>query len=107
MLEPDRFPEGDPPPVSLAHRAVIEAELSRLRGASDADLWERACASWAGLDEPIELGYAQWRCAEALLFAGEARDDAADLPGSRSAASRCGTAGTSDPNSASASPTAS
>jgi DNA-binding CsgD family transcriptional regulator len=79
MLEPDHFPEGDPPPSSLAHRAVIEAELSRLRGSSDADLWRRAAASWAGLDEPLELGYAQWRCAEALLFAGQARDDAAGL----------------------------
>jgi DNA-binding CsgD family transcriptional regulator len=79
MLEPDNFPEGDPPPASLAHRAVVEAELSRLRGESDADLWERACASWARLEEPLELGYAQWRCAEALLFAGEARDDATDL----------------------------
>jgi DNA-binding CsgD family transcriptional regulator len=79
MLDPDHFPEGDPPPSSLAHRAVIEAELSRLRGSSDADLWRRATASWAGLDEPLELGYAQWRCAEALLFAGQARDAAAEL----------------------------
>jgi DNA-binding CsgD family transcriptional regulator len=79
MLESDHFPEGDAPPSSLAHRAVIEAELSRLRGTSDADLWRRAVASWAGLDEPLELGYAQWRCAEALLFAGEARNDATDL----------------------------
>jgi DNA-binding CsgD family transcriptional regulator/tetratricopeptide (TPR) repeat protein len=79
MLEPHHFPEGDPPPSSLAHRAVMEAELSRLRGRSDADLWRRATDSWARLDEPLELGYAQWRSAEALLFAGEARDDAADL----------------------------
>jgi DNA-binding CsgD family transcriptional regulator/tetratricopeptide (TPR) repeat protein len=79
MLELDHFPEGDPPPSSLAHRAVIEAELSRLRSSSDADLWRRAAASWAGLNEPLELAYAQWRCAEALLLAGEARSDATDL----------------------------
>ena len=79
ILEPDHFPEGDAPPSSLAHRAVIEAELSRLRGSSDPDLWRRAAASWAGLDEPLELGYARWRCAEALLRAGEARDEAAEL----------------------------
>jgi DNA-binding NarL/FixJ family response regulator len=58
---------------------VIDAELSRLRGSSDADLWRRATASWTGLDEPLELAYAQWRCAEALLLAGGARGDAADL----------------------------
>ena len=79
MLETDHFPEGDPPPSSLAHRAVIEAELSRLRGTSDGDLWRRTTAAWTDLDEPLELAYAQWRCAEALLLAGEARGDAADL----------------------------
>jgi DNA-binding CsgD family transcriptional regulator/tetratricopeptide (TPR) repeat protein len=79
MLEPEHFPEGDAPPSSLAHRAVIEGELSRLRGRSDADLWRRAAAAWADLDEPLELGYVQWRGAEALLLAGEARHDATDL----------------------------
>jgi DNA-binding CsgD family transcriptional regulator/tetratricopeptide (TPR) repeat protein len=79
MLEADHFPEGDAPPSSLAHRAVIEAELSRLRGSSDADLWRRAAAAWTGLDEPLEVGYAEWRCAEALLLAGEGRGEATEL----------------------------
>jgi DNA-binding CsgD family transcriptional regulator len=86
MLETDHFPEGDPPPSSLAHRAMIEAELSRLRSSSDADLWRRAAAAWTGLGEPLELAYAQWRCAEALLLAGEARSDAAALLGAVAAA---------------------
>jgi DNA-binding CsgD family transcriptional regulator len=79
MLEPDHFPEGDAPPSSLAHRAVIDAELSRLRGRSDPGLWERAVQSWTGLDEPLELAYAQWRKAEALLLGGEARANAGAL----------------------------
>jgi DNA-binding CsgD family transcriptional regulator len=88
MLDADRFPEGNPPPSSLAHRAVIEAERSRLRGRSDAALWRRASASWTGLEEPLEHAYAQWRCAEALLLAGEARDDAAALLAAAASAAR-------------------
>jgi hypothetical protein len=59
MLEPGRFPEGDPPPSTLAHRAVMEAERSRLRGGSDADHWRRATERWTPLDEPLGLAYAQ------------------------------------------------
>jgi DNA-binding CsgD family transcriptional regulator/tetratricopeptide (TPR) repeat protein len=79
MLQPDHFPEGDAPPSALAHRAVIDAELSRLRRRSDPALWQRAATSWTGLGEPLELAYAQWRQAEALLLAGGARGDAGDL----------------------------
>ena len=79
MLDPDQYADGDAPPSSLAHRTVIEAELSRLHGRSDPELWRHATESWTGLDEPLELAYAQWRHAEALLLASQARDDAAAL----------------------------
>ena len=79
MLHPERFPEGDPPPSSLAHRAVIDAELSRLRGRSDPELWMQAAARWSDLDEPLEVAHARWRQAEALLLAGEERGHARTL----------------------------
>jgi DNA-binding CsgD family transcriptional regulator len=79
MLQSDNFPDGDPPPSSLAHRAVVEAETSRLRGRSDADSWKQATERWTDLEEPLELAYAEWRLAEALLLAGAARGEASSV----------------------------
>jgi DNA-binding NarL/FixJ family response regulator len=79
MLDPRGFPEGDPPPAALAHRAVIDAETSRLRGRSDADLWSHAAERWNDLEEPLELAYVQWRSAEALLLGGVRRGEAGTL----------------------------
>jgi DNA-binding SARP family transcriptional activator len=88
VIAPERFPEGDPPPLPLAYRAVIEAELSRLRGRGNPSLWRRAAERWLDLDEPLELAYAQWRQAEALLRAGEGRHEAGELLASAAASVR-------------------
>jgi len=40
---------------------VIEAELSRLSGRSEASLWSRAAEHWTSLDEPLERAAAEWR----------------------------------------------
>jgi DNA-binding CsgD family transcriptional regulator len=79
ILAPERYPEGEPLPSALAHRAVIEAETSRLRGRSEAALWSRAVAAWSRLEQPLERAHAQWRQAEALLLAGTGRPEASEL----------------------------
>jgi DNA-binding CsgD family transcriptional regulator len=79
VLAPERYPEGGPLPSALAHRAVIEAEVSRLEGRSEAGLWRLAAEGWSELDEPLERAYAASREAEALLLAGERRKEAGDL----------------------------
>jgi DNA-binding CsgD family transcriptional regulator len=79
ILAPERYPEGEALQAALAHRAVVEAETSRLRGLSDARLWSRAAETWSRLEEPLEHAYAEWRHAEALLLAGEGRDEAGEL----------------------------
>jgi DNA-binding CsgD family transcriptional regulator len=53
-----------------AERATWHAERSRLAGSSDPDAWHTAAASWQDLDCPPRAGYAWWRQAEALLYAG-------------------------------------
>lgn len=79
VLAPERHEEGDPSPAAIAHRAVAEAEASRVAGRSDPGAWETAARRWAELAMPLERAYANWRAAEALLLAGEDRGTAAEL----------------------------
>ena len=88
VLAPEQFPEGSPPPTPIAYRAVVEAELSRLGGGSDAELWRRAAAAWEELEAPLERCYAEIRGAEALLVAGGERKEAERLLSKAAASAR-------------------
>jgi ATP/maltotriose-dependent transcriptional regulator MalT len=79
VLAPDRFEEGTPAPLALAYRAVARAESSRAGGESDPAAWGAAAALWDDIEMPIERAYAEWRQAEALLMASEARSVAQEL----------------------------
>ena len=60
-------------PRIRAYAIFGDAELSRLAGRSDAELWEKVASdSWDRLSEPYPAAYARWREAEALLLAGVA-----------------------------------
>ncbi|HXQ56741.1 MAG TPA: response regulator transcription factor, partial [Actinomycetes bacterium] len=71
-------PEGTegtaPTPPTEALAALCEAELARLDGRSDPQLWEAAAKAWERLGEPYPIAYARWRQAEALLLAGFGRE---------------------------------
>jgi DNA-binding NarL/FixJ family response regulator len=51
-----------------------EAELARLLGRNDAELWAAAARAWERLGEPYPATYARWREAEALLLGGAGRE---------------------------------
>jgi DNA-binding CsgD family transcriptional regulator/tetratricopeptide (TPR) repeat protein len=57
----------DPPPDAAAIIALSWAELSRVRGEPDSDLWTTAAEQMTKLDMPWPVSYAQWRLAEVLL----------------------------------------
>ncbi len=54
-----------------AERATWHAERTRLAGASDPGAWHAAAQAWQDLGFPHAAGYACWREAEALLYAGQ------------------------------------
>ncbi len=62
-----------PPPVK-AEGVTGVAELARLGGHSDPDLWAAAAKAWERLGEPYPTAYARWREAEALLLGGVVRE---------------------------------
>jgi DNA-binding CsgD family transcriptional regulator len=71
-------------PGSFAHTAAADnvawlAEWSRVNGASDPELWERAASAWDALTRPHRAAYARWRQAEALLARQGGRTRAADV----------------------------
>ena len=59
--------------------ATGDAELSRLRGPAEPQLWASAVAAWEATGFPLPAVYCRWRHAEALLAAGGHREEAADL----------------------------
>ena len=79
VLSPERYPEGTPPPAALTWRVVIDAEMSRLAGSSDPELWHAVAERWTELSDPLERTYAEWREAEASLVAGGNRGAAGAL----------------------------
>jgi DNA-binding CsgD family transcriptional regulator len=58
------------PPRVEAEAVTGEAELARLQGRKDAELWAAAAKAWERLGEPYPTTYARWREAEALLLGG-------------------------------------
>jgi len=62
------------PPRVKAEGVTGVAELARLGGHSDPDLWAAAAKAWERLGEPYPTAYAHWRQAEALLLGGLGRE---------------------------------
>lgn len=58
-------------PETAAHRAQMEAELSRAGGRSDAALWDEATRRWSDLGMTPAATYCAWRQAEAQVGAGD------------------------------------
>ena len=77
LLVPDRW-LGSPPPETVARGLQAAAELERLRDASDPTTWSTVAGRWAELDFKLELAYARWRQAEAVLAGGRAKADASE-----------------------------
>jgi DNA-binding CsgD family transcriptional regulator len=63
-----------PTPRTEAQAVLCQAELARLDGRTDPDLWEAAAKAWERLGEPYPTAYARWRQAEALLLGGLGRE---------------------------------
>jgi DNA-binding CsgD family transcriptional regulator len=73
QVTPDPFTPGPLRPTAAADYAIWQAEWSRLRDESDAEMWEQAATSWDALTRPHRAAYARWRQAEALLAAPQGR----------------------------------
>lgn len=59
-----------PWPEVVALRRQVEAELTRVDGRPDAELWREVAGRWSELARPYESSYARWRQAQALVAAG-------------------------------------
>jgi DNA-binding CsgD family transcriptional regulator/tetratricopeptide (TPR) repeat protein len=73
-LSPEGADGTVPTPRTEAQAALGQAELARLDGASDPDLWAAAATAWERLGEPYPAAYARLREAEALLLGGRGRE---------------------------------
>ena len=65
-------------PQADAWHAACQAEMSRLDGISDADLWADAAAAFGALPMPYQQAYAKWRQAEVTLGGHGSRTSAAE-----------------------------
>ena len=66
-------------PSTRAAIAAVEAEWTRLEGASDAAAWLEAAGAWAAVPMPYPAARAWARAAEAILLVRGARDEATQL----------------------------
>jgi DNA-binding CsgD family transcriptional regulator len=66
-------------PMVRAELLSVDAEESRLEGASDPSRWAASVEARSKLEKPWELAYAQYRYAEALLASGRAPGDPVGL----------------------------
>jgi DNA-binding CsgD family transcriptional regulator/tetratricopeptide (TPR) repeat protein len=73
-LSPEGADGALPTPRTEAQAVLCQAELARLDGRTDPDLWEAAAKAWERLGEPYPTAYARWRQAEALLLGGLGRE---------------------------------
>jgi DNA-binding CsgD family transcriptional regulator/tetratricopeptide (TPR) repeat protein len=77
--ELDRLVTGVPQahhPGVLCSLLLAQAEVGRLKGASDPTRWQTAATAWERLGRPFEAAYARFRQAEALLAGREPRQQA-------------------------------
>jgi len=73
-LSPEGADGAVPTPRTEAQTVLCQAELARLDGRTEPDLWEAAAKAWERLGEPYPTSYARWRQAEALLLGGLGRE---------------------------------
>ncbi len=73
-MSPEAAAGTVPTPRTKAQAMLSEAELARLGGHSDPDLWAAAAKAWERLGEPYPTAYARWRETEALLLGGVVRE---------------------------------
>jgi DNA-binding CsgD family transcriptional regulator/tetratricopeptide (TPR) repeat protein len=73
-LSPEGVDGAVPTPRTEAQAVLCQAELARLDGRTDPNLWEASAKAWERLGEPYPTAYARWRQAEALLLGGVARE---------------------------------
>ena len=78
------LPESEP----LA--MLCEAELARLDGRADGDLWAESVAAWQKIGRPLPAAYARWREAEARLAAGVGAESTSALRAAHEAATALG-----------------
>jgi DNA-binding CsgD family transcriptional regulator len=76
--------------VHAASAATSRAELARLDGRNDPDLWAVAHERWSALGRPAHAAYAQWRQAEARLALRRDADALAALRAAHESARRIG-----------------
>ena len=67
---------SDPTPSKVAAAYLADAELARLAGASDPDLWAAIEAAYEPVPMPFPVAYARFRRAEALLVKDRTKDHA-------------------------------
>jgi len=79
VLDPERFPLGEPVAMAVAYGQVAAAERARAAGAPDPLLWAAAADAWGELSFELERAYARLRQAEAIVAGGGDRDEAATL----------------------------
>jgi DNA-binding CsgD family transcriptional regulator/tetratricopeptide (TPR) repeat protein len=66
-LVDDMARRSDPPPDAAALIAMCRAELARVRGEADPELWVESAEQLIKLDMPWPIAFSRWRQAEALL----------------------------------------
>jgi DNA-binding CsgD family transcriptional regulator len=86
QLADAKSPQARSPEV-VCNLLLARAELSRLEGGSDPELWRTAAVAWEQSEHPFEAAYARFREAEALLTGGapRARAEAALRPAHQTA----------------------
>jgi DNA-binding CsgD family transcriptional regulator/tetratricopeptide (TPR) repeat protein len=70
---------SDPTPSKVAAASLADAELARLAGASDPDLWAAIEVAYEGVPMPFPVAYARYRRAEALLVKDRTKTMPTDL----------------------------
>jgi DNA-binding CsgD family transcriptional regulator/tetratricopeptide (TPR) repeat protein len=65
----------DPPPDAAALIDLARAELARIRGEADGEIWAAAAYHWVKLEMPWPLAYTRWRQAEVLLAGRPSPED--------------------------------
>jgi len=78
-LSPEGTDGAVPTPPTEALAVLCEAELARLEGRSDPQVWEAAAKAWERLGEPYPAASARWRQGEALLLGGFGREQVEPL----------------------------
>ena len=78
------------PPETRVQWDIGNAEMARVDGSPEPDLWGQIAAGWDALGQPYQASYARLREAQARLATGERRASAAALRAAHGAAVELG-----------------